>query len=138
MSAVANSDPSMATGKNGMQLSLSQAGFDGNLRLERSVAGRAIARQRQVQFGRPPKLTPSLVRQVMLAHEETGFTPSANALARRSRTRSSKRSFRGIANRYRSGRVSISLRSSAVFPHLGGPTRTYTLVIFVIEVWSIV
>ena len=33
-----------------------------------------IARQRKVRFGRPPKLTPSLIRQVLLAHDDASTT----------------------------------------------------------------
>ena len=33
-----------------------------------------IARQRNVRFGRPPKLTPGLIRQVLLAHDDASTT----------------------------------------------------------------
>jgi DNA invertase Pin-like site-specific DNA recombinase len=52
----------------------SLAGMERELILERTKAGVALARQRQVRFGRPPKLTPSLVRQIMLAHEDSDTT----------------------------------------------------------------
>jgi len=42
--------------------------------MERNAAGRAIARQRQVRFGRPPKITPATIRQVMLAHDDPATT----------------------------------------------------------------
>ena len=35
---------------------------------------RLIARQRNVRFGRPPKLTPGLIRQVLLAHDDASTT----------------------------------------------------------------
>src|SRR3954471_20688769 len=38
------------------------------------AAGVKIARQRNVRFGRPPKLTPSLIRQVLLAHHDASTT----------------------------------------------------------------
>jgi DNA invertase Pin-like site-specific DNA recombinase len=52
----------------------SLAGMERELILERTKAGVALARQRQVRFGRPPKLTPSLVRQIMLAPEDSDTT----------------------------------------------------------------
>ena len=45
-----------------------------NLPIERCAAGVNIARQRNVRFGRPPKLTPSLIRQVLLAHDDASTT----------------------------------------------------------------
>jgi len=39
------------------------AEFERNLLMERCAAGVKIARQRNVRFGRPPKLTPSLIRR---------------------------------------------------------------------------
>jgi DNA invertase Pin-like site-specific DNA recombinase len=69
-----NIDTSTATGKMVGGVLAVLAEFECNLLLERSAAGRAIARQRQVRFGRPPKLTPSLARQVMLAHEDPETT----------------------------------------------------------------
>ena len=45
-----------------------------NLLIERCAAGVKIARQRKVRFGRPPKLTPSLIRQVVLAHDDASTT----------------------------------------------------------------
>ncbi len=42
--------------------------------IERTKAGVALARERQVRFGRPPKLTPALIKQVTLAHESQGTT----------------------------------------------------------------
>ena len=46
------------------------AEFERNLLLERSAAGVKIARQRNVRFGRPLKLTEGLIRQVLLAHDD--------------------------------------------------------------------
>jgi DNA invertase Pin-like site-specific DNA recombinase len=38
--------------------------------MERTEAGVALARERQVRFGRPPKLTDAMIRQVILVHDE--------------------------------------------------------------------
>src|SRR5919107_1886846 len=52
----------------------SLASMERELIMERTKAGVALARQRQVRFGRPPKLTASLIRQVMLAHDDPATT----------------------------------------------------------------
>ncbi|WP_114188406.1 recombinase family protein [Microvirga aerophila] len=52
----------------------SLASMERELILERTKAGIALARQRQVRFGRPPKLTSAMIRQVMLAHDDPNTT----------------------------------------------------------------
>ena len=52
----------------------SLAAMERELILERTKAGIALARQREIRFGRPPKITPSLIRQVILAHEDPNTT----------------------------------------------------------------
>jgi DNA invertase Pin-like site-specific DNA recombinase len=52
----------------------SLAAMERELIMERTKAGVALARERQVRFGRPPKLTPALIKQVTLAHENHGTT----------------------------------------------------------------
>lgn len=42
--------------------------------LERTAHGRILARERGVRWGRPPKATPALVRQVVLAHQSDATT----------------------------------------------------------------
>jgi DNA invertase Pin-like site-specific DNA recombinase len=75
VSVMDNIDTSTATGRMVVGVLAVLAEFERNLLLERSAAGRRIARERgDVRFGRPPKLTPSLVRQIMLAHEDSDTT----------------------------------------------------------------
>ncbi|WP_457094288.1 recombinase family protein [Microvirga sp. P5_D2] len=74
VSVMDNIDTSTATGKMVVGVLAVLAEFERNLLLERSAAGRAIARQRQTRFGRPPKITEALVRQVMLAHDDPNTT----------------------------------------------------------------
>lgn len=64
-----NIDTSTATGRMliGMLAVLSE--FERNLILERTRAGIAVAKARGAKFGRPPKVTPAVVRQVALAHD---------------------------------------------------------------------
>ena len=73
-SVMDNIDTSTATGRMVVGVLAVLAEFERNLLLERSAAGRAIARQRNVRFGRPPKLTASMIRQVMLAHDDPATT----------------------------------------------------------------
>jgi DNA invertase Pin-like site-specific DNA recombinase len=56
----------------------SVASLERDLIVSRTKAGAALARQRQVRFGRPPKLTASMVRQVMLAHDDPATTVPEN------------------------------------------------------------
>ncbi|WP_230533426.1 recombinase family protein, partial [Microvirga roseola] len=74
VSVMDNIDTSTATGKMVVGVLAVLAEFERNLLLERSAAGRAIARQRQTRFGRPPKLTSALIRQVLLAHDDPNTT----------------------------------------------------------------
>jgi DNA invertase Pin-like site-specific DNA recombinase len=74
ISVMDNIDTSTATGKMVVGVLAVLSEFERNLLLERSAAGRAIARQRQVRFGRPPKITSSLIRQIMLAHDDPATT----------------------------------------------------------------
>ena len=52
----------------------SVAALERDLILARTKAGAALARERGVRFGRPPKLTPALIRQVLLAHDDPATT----------------------------------------------------------------
>ena len=52
----------------------SVACLERDLILTRTKAGAALARQRGVRFGRPPKLTEAMIRQVLLAHDDPGTT----------------------------------------------------------------
>src|SRR4051795_13209807 len=74
VSIMDNIDTSTATGKMVVGILAVLSEFERNLLLERSAAGRAIARQRNVQFGRPPKLTDAMIRQVLLAHDDPATT----------------------------------------------------------------
>jgi DNA invertase Pin-like site-specific DNA recombinase len=67
-------DTSSAMGRFFVGVLGSLAGMERELILERTKAGVALARQRQVRFGRPPKLTQSMIRQVMLAHDDPATT----------------------------------------------------------------
>ncbi len=42
--------------------------------MERTKAGVALARERQIRFGRPPKLTEAMIRQIRLAHDDPSTT----------------------------------------------------------------
>src|SRR4051812_31671377 len=74
VSLMDNIDTGTATGKMVVGVLAVLAEFERNLLLERCAAGVKIARQRNVRFGRPPKLTPSLIRQVLLAHDDASTT----------------------------------------------------------------
>lgn len=52
----------------------SVAALERDLILSRTKAGAELARQRGVKFGRPAKVTPALVRQVVLAHDDPATT----------------------------------------------------------------
>jgi DNA invertase Pin-like site-specific DNA recombinase len=52
----------------------SVASLERDLILTRTKAGAALARQRGVRFGRPPKLTNAMIRQVLLAHDDPATT----------------------------------------------------------------
>jgi DNA invertase Pin-like site-specific DNA recombinase len=69
-----NIDTTTATGRMLIGMLAVLAEFERNLILERSAAGRAVAKKNAVRFGRPPKLTAALVRQVALAHEDAKST----------------------------------------------------------------
>ncbi|WP_338105668.1 recombinase family protein [Microvirga tunisiensis] len=69
-----NIDTASATGRFFVGVLSSLAAMERELIIERTKAGVALARQRQVRFGRPPKLTSSLIRQVMLAHDDPATT----------------------------------------------------------------
>jgi DNA invertase Pin-like site-specific DNA recombinase len=74
VSLMDNIDTGTATGKMVVGVLAVLAEFERNLLMERCAAGVKIARQRKVRFGRPPKLTPSLIRQVLLAHDDASTT----------------------------------------------------------------
>ncbi|WP_460452354.1 recombinase family protein [Alsobacter sp. SYSU BS001988] len=67
-------DTSTATGKMVVGLLCVLAEFERNLLVERSAAGRKLARARGVNFGRKPKLTPAMIRQVLSAHDDPSTT----------------------------------------------------------------
>jgi DNA invertase Pin-like site-specific DNA recombinase len=52
----------------------SVASLERDLIVSRTKAGAELARQRGVRFGRPPKLTSAMIRQVMLAHDDPNTT----------------------------------------------------------------
>src|SRR4051795_8755229 len=70
VSLMDNIDTGTATGKMVVGVLAVLSEFERNLLMERSAAGVKIARQRNVRFGRPPKLTEGLIRQVLLAHDD--------------------------------------------------------------------
>ena len=74
MSLMDNIDTGTATGKMVVGVLAVLAEFERNLLVERCAAGVKIARQRKVRFVRPPKLTPCLIRQVLLAHDDASTT----------------------------------------------------------------
>ncbi len=74
VSLMDNIDTSTATGKMIFGILATLAEFERNLIVERSKAGQAIARKNGVKFGRPNKLTPAIIRQVQLAHEDDQST----------------------------------------------------------------
>jgi len=74
VSLMDNIDTGTATGKMVVGVLAVLAEFERNLLMERCAAGVKIARQRNVRFGRPPKLTPGLIRQVLLAHDDASTT----------------------------------------------------------------
>ncbi len=45
-----------------------------DLIMSRTKAGANLARERGVRFGRPPKITSAMIRQVMLAHDDPATT----------------------------------------------------------------
>jgi DNA invertase Pin-like site-specific DNA recombinase len=69
-----NIDTSTPMGRFFLGVLGSLAAMERELILSRTKAGVALARQRQVRFGRPPKLSPSLIRQVLLAHDDPATT----------------------------------------------------------------
>jgi DNA invertase Pin-like site-specific DNA recombinase len=52
----------------------SVACLERDLIISRTKAGAQLARQRGVRFGRPPKLTEAMIRQIMLAHDDPATT----------------------------------------------------------------
>src|SRR3954467_8829031 len=74
VSLMDNIDTGTATGKMVVGVLAVLAEFERNLLMERCAAGVKIARQRNVQFGRPPKLTASLIRQ----GPRQGFDPKVH------------------------------------------------------------
>ena len=67
-------DTGAPIGKFTMMTIAAVAGLERDLIISRTKAGAALARARGVRFGRPPKLTSAMVRQVMLAHEDPATT----------------------------------------------------------------
>ena len=67
-------DTGTATGRMLFGILAVLAEFERNLIIERSKAGQAIARSNGKKFGRPNKLTASLIRQISLAHDDPQST----------------------------------------------------------------
>ena len=74
VSIMDNIDTTTATGKMIFGILATLAEFERNLIIERSRAGQAIAKRNGVKFGRPNKLTPAIIRQVKLAHDDEQST----------------------------------------------------------------
>ena len=74
VSLMDNIDTSTATGKMIFGILATLAEFERNLIVERSKAGQAIARKNGVKFGRPNKLSTSLIRQIKMAHDDPETT----------------------------------------------------------------
>lgn len=74
VSIMDNIDTTTATGKMIFGILATLAEFERNLIIERSRAGQAIARKNGVKFGRPNKLTPAIIRQVKMSHEDDQTT----------------------------------------------------------------
>ena len=74
VSLMDNIDTGTATGKMVVGVLAVLAEFERNLLMERCAARVKIARQRNVRFGRPPKLTEGLIRQVLPAHDDASTT----------------------------------------------------------------
>ena len=69
-----NIDTSTATGKMVVGVLAVLSEFERNLLMERSAAGRAMARQRKSSFGGRRSSPASMIRQVMLAHDDPATT----------------------------------------------------------------
>jgi DNA invertase Pin-like site-specific DNA recombinase len=70
-----NLDTSSASGKLLVGILAVLAEFERNLLRERCAHGRRVAReQKGVRFGRPPKVTPAVARQIVLAHDDPQTT----------------------------------------------------------------
>lgn len=70
-----NLDTSTATGRMMVGMLAVLGEFERNLLRERTIHGLRVAReQRGVRVGRPLKLSPAVVRQVALAHDDPGVT----------------------------------------------------------------
>ncbi len=74
VSIMDNIDTTTATGKMIFGILATLSEFERNLIIERSRAGQAIARKNGVKFGRPNKLTPTIIRQVKMSHEDDQTT----------------------------------------------------------------
>jgi DNA invertase Pin-like site-specific DNA recombinase len=74
-------DTSTPTGKMLTGIVGALAELEKSIILERTSHGRMLARQRGVRWGRPPKTTPALVRQVVLAHKSEDATISETCRA---------------------------------------------------------
>jgi DNA invertase Pin-like site-specific DNA recombinase len=67
-------DTSSAVGRFFVGVLGSLASMERELIMERTKAGVALARERQIRFGRPPKLTEAMIRQIRLAHDDPATT----------------------------------------------------------------
>lgn len=74
-------DTSTATGRMMLGMLAVLASFERDLLIERTKAGQEIARRNGRRFGRPPKLTNSVIRQVQLAHADPSLSVSSTAEA---------------------------------------------------------
>ena len=67
-------DTSSAMGRFFVGVLGSLASMERELIMERTKAGVALAREPQVRFGRPPKLSKAMIRQIMLPHDDPTTT----------------------------------------------------------------
>jgi len=67
-------DTSTASGKMMFGMLSVIAEFERNLIVERTKAGQQVARKNGKRFGRPNKLTPSLIRKIKMAHDDPEST----------------------------------------------------------------
>ena len=74
VSLMDNIDTGTATGKMVVGVLAVLAEFERNLLLGRCAASVKARVSGMSRFGRPPKLTPSLIRQVLLAHDDASTT----------------------------------------------------------------
>ena len=74
-------DTSVATGRLMLGLLAVLAAFERDLLIERTRAGQEVARRKGKRFGRPPKLTPTIIDLVKRAHADPNATVTETAEA---------------------------------------------------------